>query len=134
MLGDADAGGDGYVTINELLEDEPVSSPLCPICKRALTRLEEPLHSRGQRYTFLYRCEKDGDLFLTLKLYRNFNETFRAKRTISHATDEEIAALRQKLSEGAVNKKSRSCRSRGKKHSRKVSADVPVTVSKGTGE
>ena len=129
VLGDADAGADGYVTISELLEDDPVKLPTCPICHRALIRQEEPLHSRGQRYTHLFRCEKDGNLFLTLKLYRNFNETFRAKRTITHATDEEIAAFREKLKEGAVNKKSRSRRSRGKKRSRPVSTGTPEASS-----
>ena len=78
VMGDADAGGDGYVAISELLEDEAVKSPICPLCKAALTEEDKLLHSKGQRYTFHYRCKKHGDMLLTLRLHRNFNEIGRA--------------------------------------------------------
>ena len=39
VIGDADAGDDGYVTIGEMLSDDVVCSPDCPICKKPLLRL-----------------------------------------------------------------------------------------------
>ena len=117
VIGDADAGGDGYVTIEEMLEDEPVASPTCPICKKKLTAVGKHLHSKGQRYTFIYRCERDGDMILTLKLHKNFNDTWRAKRTLDVATEELLERYRQGMEKSNIRRKSnyRSSRSRKKK-------------------
>ena len=107
IIGDADAGDDGYVTIGELLDDDCVKAPLCPICHATLTSKNKPLHSKGQRYTFHYHCKKDGDLLLVLKLHRNFNETWRAKRTIARATNEQIDEFHRGLERTATRKKVR---------------------------
>lgn len=108
VIGDADAGDDGYVTIGELLDDKMVKSPLCPICSQPLTQREKTLHSKGQRYTILFNCKKDGDMLMVLKVHRNFNETWRAKRTIAEATDEQLEKFRQGLKQrSAVRKKTR---------------------------
>ena len=90
VIGDADAGDDGYVTISEMLDDAVVSAPLCPICHKPLTAKGKPLHSKGQRYSYLFECKKHGKMLLSLKLHRNFNETWRAKRTLSLANDERV--------------------------------------------
>ena len=108
VIGDADAGDDGYVTIGELLDDKVVKSPLCPICSQPLAQREKTLHSKGQRYTILFNCKKDGDMLMVLKVHRNFNETWRAKRTIAEATDEQLEKFRQGLKQrSAVRKKTR---------------------------
>jgi len=108
VIGDADAGDDGYVTIGELLDDDVVKSPHCPICDRKLTLLSKPLHSKGQRYTFHYGCQKDGEMFLVLKLYRNFNETWRAKLTVDKASEEKVAEFKNSLEKvNAIRKKSK---------------------------
>jgi hypothetical protein len=108
VIGDADAGDDGYVTIGELLDDDVVKSPHCPICDRKLTLLSKPLHSKGQRYTFHYGCQKDGAMFLVLKLYRNFNETWRAKLTVDKASEEKVAEFKNSLEKvNAIRKKSK---------------------------
>lgn len=108
VIGDADAGDDGYVTIGELLDDKVVKSPLCPICSQPLIQREKTLHSKGQRYTILFNCKKDGDMLMVLKVHRNFNETWRAKRTIAEATDEQLEKFRQGLKQrSAVRKKTR---------------------------
>ena len=107
VIGDADAGEDGYVTIGELLDDECVSAPLCPLCHSPLVSKNKPLHSKGQRYTFHYQCKKHGDLLLVLKLHRNFNETWRAKRTVSHATEEQLAEFHRGLERTETRKKVR---------------------------
>jgi hypothetical protein len=108
FIGDADAGDDGYVTIGELLDDDVVKSPHCPICDRKLTLLSKPLHSKGQRYTFHYGCQKDGEMFLVLKLYRNFNETWRAKLTVDKASEEKVAEFKNSLEKvNAIRKKSK---------------------------
>ena len=105
VIGDADAGDDGYVTIPEMLEDEAVCSPVCPICKKSLTPIGKPLHSKGQKYTFVLECEKDGKLILTLKLHRNFNDTWRAKRTIDKATKEQLEAYEAGLEKSNIRRK-----------------------------
>ena len=107
VIGDADAGDDGYVTIGELLDDDIVKAPACPLCASRLKLASKPLHSKGQRYTFHYVCEKDGDMLLSLKLYRNFNETWRAKRTIDKASEEKLSEFEEGLIKTAVRKKSK---------------------------
>lgn len=97
VIGDSDAGDDGYVTIDELLEDGFVSKPKCPICKFELVSVSKPLHSKGQRYSYLYECKKDGKMLLSLKLHRNFNDTWRAKRTLSLANEEKVADFHRSL-------------------------------------
>lgn len=106
VIGDADAGEDGYVTISEMLDDEAVTAPLCPICKSVMTRKDKPLHTKGQKYTYLYNCRRDGDMFLTLKLHRNFNDTWRAKRTLTKASEEKLQMYRLGVERAANEKKS----------------------------
>lgn len=107
VIGDADAGDDGYVTIGELLDDEIVKAPGCPICDTPLSLKSKPLHSRGQRYTFLYECKKCGKMFLSLKLLRNFNDTWRAKLTVERASDEKIAEFNESLEKSVVRRRSK---------------------------
>jgi hypothetical protein len=49
-------------------------------------------------------------MFLTLKLHRNFNDTWRAKRQITHATAEQIADYKQKMEATTIRRRSRSRR------------------------
>lgn len=105
IMGDADAGDDGYVAISELLDDPLVKRPVCPICKAQLKSESITLHSKGQRYTLHYSCKKDGDMLLSLKLHRNFNDTWRAKRTLSRATEAELIKFREGLERSNVRRK-----------------------------
>ena len=105
IMGDADAGDDGYVAISELLDDPLVKRPVCPICKSQLKSESITLHSKGQRYTLHYSCKKDGDMLLSLKLHRNFNDTWRAKRTLSRATEAELLKFREGLERSNVRRK-----------------------------
>ena len=111
VIGDADAGGDGYVTISEMLDDDIVKLPVCPICKKEMHEEDKVLHSKGQKYTLHFRCEKDGDMLLVLKLHRNFNETWRARRTIAEATEEQLEAFRSSQERAVIRRKPRSRRS-----------------------
>jgi len=120
VIGDADAGDDGYVTIGEMLDDDIVKSPLCPICKKPLTLMEKSLHTKGQRYTFHFSCEKDGDMLLVLKLHRNFNETWRAKRTISQATEEMLAEYRRGVERASIKRKVRQRKPRAPRRQSKT--------------
>ena len=113
VIGDADAGDDGYVTIGEMLGDDVVASPVCPICKAKLIREEKVLHSKGQRYTMHYKCKADGDLLLSLKLHKNFNETWRARYTVTRATEEQLAEFKDALLRSAARKKIRQRKPRG---------------------
>ena len=94
-------------TIGELLDDDVVKNPVCPLCGAKLKLSSKPLHSKGQRYSFRYFCEKDGEMILSLKLYRNFNETWRAKRTIDKASESRIAEFEDALLRTAVRRKSK---------------------------
>jgi inhibitor of KinA sporulation pathway (predicted exonuclease) len=122
VIGDADAGDDGYVTISEMLEDESVTSPICPICKAALTEEDKMLHSKGQRYTFHYVCRKHGDMLLSLKLHRNFNETWRARRTLRLADENALDEYRAGLERANVKRKTN--RRRKPKSKRRMTAEV----------
>ena len=112
VIGDADAGDDGYVTIGEMLDDDVVKTPKCPICSSQMSQDGKMLHSKGQRYSAPYSCEKDGKMLLVLKLHRNFNDTWRAKRTIQPLTDELLNNYEIGLERGQNRRKS------DKKHTR----------------
>ena len=79
---------------------------------------DKPLHSKGQRYTFHYSCKKHGDMLLSLKLHRNFNETWRARRTIKVATAEALSEYREGLEKANIRRK--STRRRRPKSKRRV--------------
>ena len=106
VIGDADAGGDGYVTISEMLDDPVVKTPVCPICKREMREEDMLLHSKGQRYTRHFVCRKHGDMFVTLKLHRNFNETWRAKRTVRLADEASLRDYREGIEKASSVRKS----------------------------
>lgn len=112
VIGDADAGDDGYVTISEMLSDEGVKSPACPICGGKLAEAGKVLHSKGQRYTLYFKCKHDGDLFETLKLHRNFNDTWRARRTIKKATEADVEEYKKGLERSNIRRKTHSRRPR----------------------
>ena len=71
------------------------------------------IHSKGQKYTFHFSCKKDGDMLLVLRLRRNFNETWRAKRTIALATEESLEEYRRGIERTAVKRKMRQRKPRG---------------------
>lgn len=122
VIGDADAGDDGYVTIAELLDDDIVKNPLCPICKAQLSAEDKLLHSKGQKYTFHYNCKKDGDMLLSVKLHRNFNDTWRAKRIVRLADEAALAEYREGLARSNIRKK--TARRRKSKSRRRTTAEV----------
>lgn len=126
VIGDADAGDDGYVTIGEMLEDESVISPVCPICKKRLTPTEKPLHSKGQKYTFIYSCPEDGELMMTLKLHKNFNDTWRARRTMDIATEEMLGGYKSAVEKRNVRRKQARRGTRGRKKRTAPKDTVPV--------
>ena len=107
VIGDADAGEDGYVTIKEMLDDTIVKSPVCPMCKHPLSMELTMLHSKGQRYTCLYGCKRDGKMLISLKLHRNFNDTWRAKRTVEVANEAKIEEFKKNLERSNVKRKAR---------------------------
>ncbi len=105
VIGDADAGDDGYVTTAELLADEAVRMPPCPICREKMQQLTRARHTKGQKYTSLVSCKQDGTMFLTLRLHKNFNETWRARAALSPATEEEIAEYKAAVQQDLKNRK-----------------------------
>ena len=113
VIGDADAGDDGYVTIGEMLDDDIVKSPRCPICHEIMHSQDRVLHSKGQKYTFHFNCKKDGDMLLVLRLRRNFNETWRAKRTIAFATEASLEEFKRGIERTSVKRKMRQRKPRG---------------------
>lgn len=122
VIGDADAGGDGYVTIGEMLDDEGVKTPLCPICGKPLLEKGKPLHSKGQRYTFYLECKKDGEMLEVLRLHRNFNDTWRAKRVIKKADEAGVAEYLEGLEKSNIRHKARRRKSGSK---RRASSQAP---------
>ena len=122
VIGDADAGDDGYVTIEELLDDPCVKEPVCPLCKKSLGKEGKPLHSKGQRYTYLFACPEHGELLLTLKLHRNFNDTWRAKRTVRLSDETAKAAYLEGLEKSNFKRKLQ--RRRKQKSRRRPTSDT----------
>lgn len=111
-FGNADIGDTGYMEISDLLASPEANDQRCPICGTDAAVAEKPLHSKGQRYTRLLHCEKHGQMLMQLKLQRNFNETWRARKTVSPADDAAVAAFREKLKESEQQRKARARRRR----------------------
>lgn len=105
VIGDADAGDDGYVTIGELLDDPLVKSPNCPTCDKPLRPVGKPLHSKGQRYTLRFNCPNCSEMLLSLKLLRNFNETWRARYSFERASEERLRELEEAINRAQVRRR-----------------------------
>ena len=124
VIGDADAGGDGYVTIGEMLDDDLVKAPLCPLCKKPMREEDKLLHSKGQKYTRHFVCKKHGDMLLSLKLHRNFNETWRARRTVRLADEQALNEYREGLEKANIRRvSSRRRKPKGKRRTPQDSSD-----------
>ena len=104
------------------MDDEIVKHPTCPICKKAMWEEDKLLHSKGQRYTRHFVCKKHGDMLLSLKLHRNFNETWRARRTIKQADEVALAQYLEGIEKATV--KRRTTRRRRHKHIRKIVSEA----------
>ena len=129
VIGDADAGDDGYVTIKEMLDDEIVKNPVCPICKKPLTMQLTELHSKGQRYSYLYSCKNEGDILFSLKLHRNFNETWRAKLTMELVDEEKIVEFKKALERTNVKRKAKRRKPRRKPQTPSNAENRPETTA-----
>lgn len=125
VLGNADVGQEGYASPAALLSDRLAVSPACPLCHRALDGDGRFAHHKGQKYTALLACAEHGALLLDLRLARNFNGSWRARRTLNHATDEAIARHETKLSENKGSGRRRRRRS-GKPRSASAEKQMPV--------
>ena len=111
VLGNADVGQEGYPSPSLLLSDPGVASPVCPLCGGKLDGDGRFAHHKGQKYTAVFTCKEHGRLLLDLRLARNFNGSWRARRTLNYATDESVARHEAKLSEskgGARRRRRRS--------------------------
>ncbi len=111
-IGNADIGETGFLEISDLLASPEAARPLCPLCGAPCEVLEKPLHSKGQRYTRLIRCETHKEMLMQLRLQRNFNETWRAKKTVAPADHEAVEAFHTKLKESERERKQRAHRRR----------------------
>ena len=120
--GNADAGDEGFESIDEALSDAEIISHACPICGSALSQEGKFLHSRGQKYTVPLKCEKDGAIMLRMKLHRNFDETWRAKCTYSAADEESLAAYEKGMAE-ARNRRKTGKRAQRPRQRRQTSAE-----------
>ncbi|MCQ2385969.1 MAG: exonuclease domain-containing protein [Clostridia bacterium] len=97
ILGDADAGEEGFSSLKEVFAHPYFVSPVCPVCHTSLEGNEPVLHSKGQKYSVLFSCAEHGAWFRETRLYRNINETLRAKVTFAPATEETVRRYREKL-------------------------------------
>ncbi len=127
VIGDADGGDDGYVTVADMLADPYAVAPPCPLCQGNLTLIDRPLHSRGQRYTFMYDCKKDGYICLSLKLQQNLNGTFRARRSITAAGADDVEAFKKKLEEAVIRRRARPRRRPRRKSGTAAAGTAPST-------
>lgn len=118
VIGDADSGEIGFASEQEMLAHDLIACPTCPVCERELDDLSKILHSKGHRYMRLITCPEHGSMLLTAKAAMNINNTWRAKVTVTAATEEEVKSHSEKL---ALNTRKASARPRRRRH-RKPSA------------
>ena len=124
VLGDADGGEQGFASPDEALAAPEVQNPLCPTCKAPLTALYETLHSKGQKYQTLFSCPEHGELFVQLRLQKNLNETWRAKKLVYAAEDEKKTAYLANLEvQAQANAERRRSHRRRRRRSNAKSAE-----------
>lgn len=111
-IGNADTGEIGFPDIRDVLADPGVTKPRCPLCSVPLNAEEKTLHAKGQRYITLMSCPEHGKLFVKYKLQRNFNDTWRARKTVWEPGDGEIDDYLAKLAEQENAAKERTRRRR----------------------
>jgi hypothetical protein len=83
-----------------------------------MTHLGKVLHSKGQKYSVPVNCEAHGDMMLVLRLHRNFDETWRAKRTLQPATEQLLSQYKTGLERGQNRPKSDKKRPRPRRRPR----------------
>lgn len=123
VFGHADVGEKGFATPDDVLRDDKVACPVCPVCGKPLDKTGRLLHAKGQKYTQLLTCSKDGRIMMTLRLTRNLDETFRAKRMLTEPTEEDIRLYEQKL-EKAVATRGTAKRRRRRRGGAKAAAQT----------
>ncbi len=97
--GESDIGQEGYVSAEAALSDTAVSVTACPLCGAAVEYEGRKIHTKGQRYQSLVHCAEHGDFFVCLRPARNFDETWRVRKSITRASGDELVAFREKLRE-----------------------------------
>ena len=111
-FGDADIGQVGFAGIEAALNSPAAALPPCPICGGKLEAIGKTLHGRGHRYRMLCGCEKDGDLFVTLKAFSNHDSTFRLRKTVTKADPAETEQYKKRLEDAAAKRRRRPRRRR----------------------
>ena len=112
-IGDADSGEQGFDSEQDMLSHDLISRPICPICQKELSDLSKVLHSKGHRYIRLITCPEHGSMLLTAKAAMNINNTWRAKVSITPATEEDVKTHSDKL---ALSTRKASARPRRRRH------------------
>ena len=120
--GDADIGEVGYPSVEAILSSREADLAACPICQKRMTALGKMLHGRSHRYRTLCHCEGDGDLFITLKVFQNHDNTFRVRKMVTAADPAECEAYRKKLEEAAAKRRRRP-------HKRRRSNKAPAPAA-----
>ncbi len=108
--GDADIGEVGYKTTEEILSCPDFSIPPCPLCGGRLTAITKALQGRGHRYSTLCSCERDGDMFVNVRIFRNCDETLRFRKTVTVADPIESEQHKKKLQEATAKRRRRRVR------------------------
>lgn len=126
VVGDADTGGKGFPSPEELLKAPAFAAPVCPLCENLLTPEGDLLHARRQRYARLYRCNEHGKMLLRIHLVRNFDETWRAKYALLTADADTEADYRRRL---AAAESFATLHKRRKRHSLRKTADTTHLAS-----
>ena len=118
MLGDADGGEQGFISPLDVLKAEAVAAPKCPLCGQPLANVERTLHSKGQKYLALFSCPEHGELFVQVRLQKNLNGTWRAKKLVYPAEEEKKKNYMAKL---ALEERAGGERRRPRRHRKRRS-------------
>ena len=121
--GDSNIGEDGYVEIKEFLDSDDALIHKCPICSSDVSRIGKTLHCKGHKYLTLYECKEHKEIMLSVKMQKNFDESWRAHKTATIADSDTVADYRQRLAENVQRKKKRTRRPHSqRKHAQDASA------------
>ncbi len=125
-IGCADAGDVGFNSIEEALDHPDVKTPKCPLCGEFFIPAGDILHSRGQRYSRLMKCEEHGDFMVNVRIHHNFNETIRVRKTVNPADEEAIATYLRKLAEAETQRRAHAPRRRRRRPAKATQSESTV--------
>lgn len=87
-FGDASIGEQGFANCDLPQNFMEANAGDCPICGEKMSTIAAPLHVKGRKYITIYNCKNHGNMLISAKMLKNFDDTYRIRLTAEKSTPE----------------------------------------------